>query len=145
MFFALHANICGHTIPHHGHSHHNHSHDNNDDQSIVVDIVTNHNHEHVGSKSSKNLNVQAAIIHVIGDFVQSIGVLFAAILIKIKPECKLADPICTFIFSILVLITTITILYDIVRVLMEGMIDARLFISFPFSLSPIRRSSECKL
>ena len=119
MFFVLHANICGSSLPHHGHSHHGHSHG---DQSIVVDIVAGHSHDNV-VKSSKNINVQAAIIHVIGDFVQSVGVLIAAILIKIKPECKLADPICTFIFSILVLITTITIMHDIVRVLMEGKIN----------------------
>lgn len=123
MFFVLHANACGSSLSHHGHSHHGHSHD---DQSIVVDIVGGHNHDNV-AKSSKNINVQAAIIHVIGDFVQSVGVLIAAILIKIKPECKLADPICTFIFSILVLITTITIMHDIVRVLMEGKINLRMF------------------
>ena len=37
-----------------------------------------------------------------------------------QPEWKLADPICTFLFSILVLVTTITILKDIIVVLMEG-------------------------
>ena len=35
-------------------------------------------------KPTKNINVQAAIIHVIGDFVQSVGVLCAAILIQFK-------------------------------------------------------------
>ena len=38
-----------------------------------------------------------------------------------QPEWKLADPICTFLFSILVLFTTINILKDTLRVLMEGM------------------------
>lgn len=33
---------------------------------------------------------------------------------------KLADPICTFLFSVLVLITTITILRDTLVVVMEG-------------------------
>lgn len=37
-----------------------------------------------------------------------------------QPDYKLADPICTFVFSILVLITTITVIRDIIRVLMEG-------------------------
>ena len=31
-----------------------------------------------------------------------------------------ADPICTFVFSIIVLFTTITVLRDIFYVLMEG-------------------------
>jgi len=113
--------MCGHSIPHHGHSHggnHGHSHGSNhghshNAQSLEVDIAS----EEI---LSKNINVKAAMIHVIGDFVQSIGVLVAAILIKIKPEYKLADPICTFVFSVLVLFTTITIMRDIVHVLMEG-------------------------
>ncbi|WAR10544.1 ZNT2-like protein, partial [Mya arenaria] len=61
----------------------------------------------------KNINVRAAFIHVVGDIIQSLGVLLAAIIIKLKPEDKyrLADPICTFLFSVLVLFTTITVLH----------------------------------
>lgn len=32
--------------------------------------------------SNKNINIQAAVIHVLGDFIQSIGVLISAIVIK---------------------------------------------------------------
>nr|AKN21623.1 slc30a-3 [Schmidtea mediterranea] len=67
-----------------------------------------------------NINVRAAFIHVIGDLVQSFGVLIAAFVIYYKPSWKIADPICTFIFSILVLCTTINILRDTMNVLMEG-------------------------
>ena len=52
-------------------------------------------------KEDDNLNMRAAIIHIIGDMVQSIGVISAAIIIKVKPEWKIADPICTYLFSIL--------------------------------------------
>ncbi|KAJ8322012.1 hypothetical protein KUTeg_000483 [Tegillarca granosa] len=38
----------------------------------------------------------------------------------IQPEYKLADPICTFLFSVIVLITTVSIMRDILVVLMEG-------------------------
>ncbi|KAA0188200.1 hypothetical protein HAZT_HAZT003771, partial [Hyalella azteca] len=38
----------------------------------------------------------------------------------LAPEYKIADPICTFIFSGLVVITTMPIITDICRVLMEG-------------------------
>lgn len=68
----------------------------------------------------QNINVKAAFIHVLGDLCQSLGVVIASLIIYYKPEWKLADPICTFLFSILVLITTITILKDIIIVLMEG-------------------------
>ena len=37
-----------------------------------------------------------------------------------QPEWKLADPICTFVFSVIVLVTTLTIMRDILVVLMEG-------------------------
>ena len=55
-----------------------------------------------------------------GDAIQSIGVMIAGIIVWIKPEYKIADPICTFIFSIIVLFTTIGILKDAIKVLMEG-------------------------
>lgn len=38
----------------------------------------------------------------------------------LQPEWAMIDPICTFLFSILVLFTTITILKDALTVLMEG-------------------------
>lgn len=39
--------------------------------------------EHTTSEfSKKNINIQAAVIHVLGDFIQSIGVFVAALVIK---------------------------------------------------------------
>uniref|UniRef100_F6X5K3 Probable proton-coupled zinc antiporter SLC30A3 n=1 Tax=Xenopus tropicalis TaxID=8364 RepID=F6X5K3_XENTR len=67
-----------------------------------------------------NTSVRAAFIHVIGDLLQSIGVMVAAIVIYFKPQYKIADPLCTFLFSIFVLATTVTILRDVFWVLMEG-------------------------
>lgn len=37
-----------------------------------------------------------------------------------QPEYKVADPICTFLFSVFVLCTTVTILRDVFRILLEG-------------------------
>ena len=53
---------------------------------------------------------------------QSLGVFTAALVIFFKPEWKIVDPICTFIFSVLVLGTTISILRNTMNVLMEGKI-----------------------
>lgn len=39
--------------------------------------------EHTSEFSKKNINIQAAVIHVLGDFIQSIGVFVAALVIKI--------------------------------------------------------------
>ncbi|KAM8953326.1 putative proton-coupled zinc antiporter SLC30A3 [Pelodytes ibericus] len=73
---------------------------------------------HLGPQG--NTSVRAAFIHVMGDLLQSIGVMVAAIIIYFKPQYKIADPVCTFLFSIFVLGTTTTILRDVFWVLMEG-------------------------
>ncbi|XP_055299563.1 proton-coupled zinc antiporter SLC30A2 isoform X1 [Sitodiplosis mosellana] len=99
--------------------------------AIFVNIVMGwqlhgtHGHSHGGGSGgghghTENINVRAAFIHVLGDVLQSIGVFFAAIIIYFKPTWQLADPICTFIFSVIVLWTTITILKDAILVLMEA-------------------------
>ncbi|NWW78568.1 ZNT8 protein, partial [Climacteris rufus] len=67
-----------------------------------------------------NASLRAAFVHAVGDLFQSISVLISALIIFFKPQYKIADPICTFVFSIFVLATTITILRDILTVLMEG-------------------------
>lgn len=79
----------------------------------------NHNH-HEGSDG--NINMRGAIVHVLGDLVQSVGVAIAGALIwwhQDDPRWALADPICTFLFAILVLWTTVSILRDVSDVLME--------------------------
>ncbi|XP_009459375.1 PREDICTED: zinc transporter 3 [Nipponia nippon] len=65
-------------------------------------------------------SVRAAFIHVVGDLLQSVGVLVAATIIYFKPQYKIADPISTLFFSVFVLGSTFTILRDVFRVLMEG-------------------------
>lgn len=68
----------------------------------------------------ENLNINAAMIHVIGDIFQSTGVIIAAIVIQIYPEAKIVDPICTFVFSIIIIITTIPILCQISSIVLES-------------------------
>lgn len=43
-----------------------------------------------------------------------------SLLLQDGDEYKLADPICTFVFSILVIITTVRVLRDTLHVVMEG-------------------------
>ncbi|XP_032785505.2 zinc transporter 2 isoform X1 [Daphnia magna] len=120
MGAILHGGLCNKlSLVHHGHSHgiggggHGHSHANGGHGHT-------HNHHGHTSNGSRNMNVRAALIHVVGDLVQSIGVLIAAIVIKYWPNFRLADPICTFLFSGLVLTTTIGLIRDASHVLMEG-------------------------
>lgn len=81
-----------------------------------------HGHSHGPSREAGNINLRGAVLHVIGDILQSIGVAIAGALIwynQDDPRWYLADPICTFVFSIVVLLTTKSILRDIIHVLME--------------------------
>lgn len=66
------------------------------------------------------MNIKAALIHVIGDIIQSVGVLIAAIVLYFYPDYWMIDPICTFLFSILVLFTTIPIMKECIKVFMEA-------------------------
>ncbi|KDO25605.1 hypothetical protein SPRG_08904 [Saprolegnia parasitica CBS 223.65] len=95
----------------HGHSHgHSHSH--------------GHGHDEAPKKKKlENLNIEAAYIHALGDFIQSLGVCLAGGLIWYEPKWQVADPIATFLFSILVLGTTVGIIKSSIHVLMEGTPD----------------------
>lgn len=67
----------GLTLHQHGHTHgggSSHSHMNNND----IESLGHKDHEET------NINVRAAYIHVIGDFIQSFGVLVAAFVIYYK-------------------------------------------------------------
>ncbi|XP_068577954.1 proton-coupled zinc antiporter SLC30A2-like isoform X2 [Cebidichthys violaceus] len=77
-------------------------------------------HHHGHHHGHGNASVKAAFIHVVGDLVQSVGVLLAATIIHFWPQYKVADPICTFLFSVLVLGTTLPVTKEIFRILMEG-------------------------
>lgn len=72
---------------------------------------------------AENINVRAAMIHVIGDIIQSVGVFVAALIIYFNPAWAFVDSICTFIFSIIVLVVTFRILRDVIMVLMEATPD----------------------
>ncbi|NXM27026.1 ZNT4 protein, partial [Oxyruncus cristatus] len=107
MGFLL--NQSGHL---HSHSHsHAHSH---------VPQSNSPSTAHASGHGHSSLAVRAAFVHALGDLVQSIGVLVAAYIIRFKPEYKIADPICTYVFSILVVFTTVRILCDTGVIILEG-------------------------
>ncbi|CAG5026507.1 unnamed protein product [Parnassius apollo] len=79
--------------------------------SAEADVITSR---------TRNINLRAALIHVIGDLIQSCGVLLASVLIKFYPEAKVVDPICTFVFSVLVLLTSARVVRDALSMLMQA-------------------------
>jgi len=76
--------------------------------------------DHGEHGSDDNINVRAAFIHAVGDLVQSVGVMIAAIVIWVVPDAHIADPICTFLFSILVLFTT----FGVMRTAFTGLLNS---------------------
>jgi len=67
-----------------------------------------HGHSHGGGGDS--LAVKAAFLHALGDMIMSIGVCIAATVIYVgetylgidPAKLYIADPICTFVFSVIV-------------------------------------------
>ena len=103
--------------PEHDHENeheHDHEHEHNSDEEIRL-----HTEDENENKNS-NVNLRASFIHILGDALQNIGVFIAGIIIYFLPRYSIADPICTYIFSIIVGFTTINILKDCIFVLMEG-------------------------
>ncbi|XP_023638509.1 metal tolerance protein A2 isoform X2 [Capsella rubella] len=112
------AILLGHD---HGHGH-NHCHDH--EHGITA---TEHHHDEshlsevlVEKKKKRNVNIEGAYLHVLGDSIQSVGVMIGGAIIWYKPEWKIIDLICTLVFSVIVLGTTIGMLRNILEVLMES-------------------------
>ena len=80
----------------------------------------NNDEEEDTKKKSSNLNVESAYLHVLGDMLMSVGVIVAAIIIFVWPSAVIADPICTYLFSIIVGFTSFPVVNECIKVLMEG-------------------------
>ncbi|CAM6092528.1 unnamed protein product [Calypogeia fissa] len=91
------------------------------DTSVSVTIDQGGSHDdHDGSSRGTSINVRGAYLHVLGDLIQSIGVMVGGAIIWYKPEWRIVDLFCTFFFSIVVLGTTIKMIRDVLDVLMES-------------------------
>lgn len=86
---------------------------------VTIDHGGNHD-DHDGSSHGSGINVRGAYLHVLGDLIQSIGVMVGGAIIWYKPEWRIVDLLCTFFFSVIVLGTTIKLIRDILEVLMES-------------------------
>lgn len=94
------------TSGHDHHDEHDHHDDSDDDDAIV-----------------NNMNIDAAYLHVLGDLLQSLGVVVAGIIIWINPSFVIADPICTLLFAVFVLVTTCSMIQRTILVLLQGAPD----------------------
>jgi len=65
------------------------------------------------------MNMEGAILHVVVDLLSSCGVVIASVIIYFKPSWWYCDPICTFIFAVLVFSTTIGLFKRCMFIIME--------------------------
>ncbi|CAD26061.1 ZINC TRANSPORTER [Encephalitozoon cuniculi GB-M1] len=83
-------------------------------------IYVLHYDEYQHKLKHKNLNIRATYVHVVGDLIQSVGVIIAGMVTYFYPSKAIVDVICTMFFSVLVLISTGFVFRDGVYILAEG-------------------------
>ncbi|KAF1899209.1 hypothetical protein Lal_00019332 [Lupinus albus] len=136
-----------HSHHHHHHGHgdsdndhgHHHGHGDSDKDHGHHHCSEHSNHDHVKEELTKindeeklellssdhsnsnvfNINLQGAYLHVMVDMIQSVGVMIAGAIIWAKPEWLVVDLMCTLIFSVISLSTTVPMLKNIYGILME--------------------------
>ena len=93
----------------------------------LTDPLVQDNNEEImehNLKADENPVIRAAYIHILGDMIQSAGVLLAAFIIYFfqdtHPGVRIVDPICTFGFACIVLCTTVPVSKDCFFVLLES-------------------------
>jgi zinc transporter 2 len=94
---------------------------------------------------AKNLNIEAAYAHILGDIILSIGVMISATIIYLKTDkaqgwsyYHLADPFCTYLFSMLVVMTTFRVTKKSIIILLDGCLDDRLLEYIEHELKPFK-------
>lgn len=138
LFNIIQLTILGHGHDHghgghdhghggHGHDHgHGHGHSHEKKKSLTEPLIDGHNHQEEVAKvekKQKNINIESAELHVLGDLLNSVGVIIASIIISLFDNATIADPICTYVFSIIVVVQSLPIIKRCLHVLMEGSPD----------------------
>jgi len=95
---------------------------------VLLPLVAEGGHQHLGGDhhghshggGGGQVNIKAALFHVLTDFLQSVGVLVSSVLIHFEPSWKLADPLCTLVFGIFALLSTIPTIWNLLKTLLEA-------------------------
>lgn len=101
--------------------HHHHSSKDHDHKKVVSEeecakLVSD---SHAKTNKMMNINLQGAYLHVVSDLIQSIGVMISGGIIWAKPSWVVIDLICTSVFCVLVLLSTVSMLTNVLGILME--------------------------
>lgn len=88
---------------------------------VVALVLGGHRH---GEKTHihKDLNLQSAFLHVIGDAVSSLGVIIAAVVISLT-GAQWVDPLASALIAVLILVSSFRVLKGSLHILVEGTPD----------------------
>lgn len=99
---------------------------------VVAFVLGGHQHEHGGDHDhdhdhnqhesepkKRNLNVQSAFLHVLGDAISSVGVIAAAILIGLTGR-NWIDPLISILIGVIILVSAIRVTRSALHILLEG-------------------------
>ena len=104
-----------HDHDHHDHDHHDHDHDH----AVVVEMGEKPKQKKQKKHSS---NVEAVVLHVMGDALGSVAAIISACIINFLPEYTwrlYADPLCSLIIVILILHNCIPLFKSVAAVLLQ--------------------------
>ncbi len=71
-------------------------------------------------KSGENQNIRAALVHIIGDMVQSLGVILASSIIFFNPTWIIVDPFISIMFTTIAISFSIPVIREIITLLMDS-------------------------
>ncbi|TLN15014.1 cation transporter [bacterium] len=85
---------------------------------VVALVLGGHRH---GEKAHihRDLNLQSAFLHVVGDAVSSVGVIAAAIVISLT-GLQWVDPLASALIAVLILVSSYRVLKGSLHILVEG-------------------------
>lgn len=87
-------------------------------------------------------------MHILGDIIQSVGVAISATVIYFNSTggtwnyYHLADPLCTYLFSVLVALTTVRITKKSIIILLDGCCDPKIVEEIEKDLEKLPKLTE---
>lgn len=119
-----HGHAHGHSHGHaHGHDHDHeeheeHEHEHHDHDSVVVEMEPKKQ-----PKRKRSSNIQAVVLHVMGDALGSVAAIASACIIRYLPENMewrfYADPICSLLIVLLILHSCIPLFKSVTGILLQ--------------------------
>ncbi len=100
---------------------------------------TGHNHDHGHKKVSekRNLNVQSAFLHVLGDAISSVGVIVAAVIIHFT-KVSWIDPLISILIGVIIFVSAFRVLKRAMHILLEGVPEGLSIMEIKTRMSTIK-------